>query len=120
MRRGEIAGRRDPDQGALALECCTRSLALVEELGMTPLEMTPLEVTPLEARCRLMLGALHQRAGRIGEARSGLQQAHQLLRRMEMRAWLSPAETQPPRDAAGGQRAPSRGRASPPAPSRCG
>jgi hypothetical protein len=47
---------------------------------------------PLEALCRLDLGVLAGRAGRRDEAREHLAAAVRMLRAMDMRHWLPPAE----------------------------
>ena len=77
----EIATRHELPE--LALGRCAQALALAEELGMAP----------LQARCHLSLGRLRFQAGQAVDARKDLSRAVDMLGRMQMRHWLSAAET---------------------------
>ena len=76
---GEATASADP---AGAARHCASALAGAQALGMRP----------LEALCRLDLGVLAGRAGRRDEAREHLAAAVRMLRAMDMRHWLPPAE----------------------------
>ncbi len=76
---GEISARRDPEA---AENWFREALALADELGMRP----------LHALCRLGLGKLYRRAGRVKEARAELAVAIEMLRTMGMTFWLPEAE----------------------------
>jgi class 3 adenylate cyclase/tetratricopeptide (TPR) repeat protein len=60
-----------------------------------------LEMRPLQGRCRLGLGILHRRLGRVGEAHAELRSALETFRRLAMPYWLARAEAElmalPPR-----------------------
>jgi tetratricopeptide (TPR) repeat protein len=79
---GEIAVSEEPPDYEQAEARYRESLALAEELGMRP----------LEAHCRLGLGKLHRRTGRLDEAHAELQTAVAMLREMGMTFWLPEAE----------------------------
>jgi hypothetical protein len=53
-----------------------------------------LELRPPQAHCRLGLGSLYRRAGRLEQARTELSAAVELYRSMEMTFWLPRAETE--------------------------
>jgi hypothetical protein len=69
---GEIAATRAEDE--LAMDYNTRALDLAIELGMRP----------LVAHCHLGLAKLHERAGRIEQAREQLSIARSLYREMNI------------------------------------
>ena len=58
------------------------ALNLADELGMRP----------LSAHCHLGMGQLHQRMGRLSEARAKFSQATELYRQMDMQFYLKQAE----------------------------
>ena len=60
------------------------ALALADELGMRP----------LQAHCRLGLGKLYRRVGRLDEARAELATAVTMLREMRMAFWLPEADAE--------------------------
>jgi tetratricopeptide (TPR) repeat protein len=78
---GEIAGRHEPPETALAEAHYQQALALAEAHGMRP----------LAAHCHLGLGTLSLRMGRRQEARAELSTAIALYRAMEMTFWLPQA-----------------------------
>jgi tetratricopeptide (TPR) repeat protein len=79
---GEIASRRDPPEVTSAEAHYQQALALVNELGMRP----------LQAHCHLGLGTLYSLVGRLEEARAALSTAIHMYRTMEMALWLPQAE----------------------------
>jgi tetratricopeptide (TPR) repeat protein len=81
---GEIhtqAACLDPKQAG---ENYGRALALARELNMRP----------LVAHCHLGMGQLHQRLGRLSEARAEFSQATELYRQMDMQFYLKQAEVE--------------------------
>lgn len=79
---GEIhtqAACLDPKQAG---ENYGRALALARELSMRP----------LVAHCHLGMSQLHQRMGRLSEARAEFSQAIELYRQMDMQFYLKQAE----------------------------
>lgn len=81
---GEIAARRDPTDLVDSERHYAAALVLVEEL----------ETRPLKARCRLGLGKLYRRVGRLAEARSELATAIEMFREIGMTFWLPEAEAE--------------------------
>jgi class 3 adenylate cyclase/tetratricopeptide (TPR) repeat protein len=79
---GDIAARREPPESDQAEGCYRQALALAEELSMRP----------LQAHCRLGLGTLYGRMGRVEPARAELTTAIELYRAMDMTFWLPQAE----------------------------
>ena len=79
---GEIAAHQDPLEVEPAANHYRQALALAEELGMRP----------LQAHCHLGLGTLHNRIGRVDQARTDLAAAMALYRAMDMTFWLPQAE----------------------------
>jgi tetratricopeptide (TPR) repeat protein len=79
----EVYSRREPAHLAASETHYREALTIALELRMRP----------MEARCRLGLGTLHQRAGRLDEAREELTQAVAMLREMGMTHWLPEAES---------------------------
>jgi tetratricopeptide (TPR) repeat protein len=79
---GEIAARGDLPEGEPAETCYQQGLALVDELGMRP----------LQAHCHLGLGMLYAKTGQREQARTALATAIDLYRAMEMTFWLPQAE----------------------------
>jgi tetratricopeptide (TPR) repeat protein len=53
-----------------------------------------LEMRPLVAHCHLGMGQLHQRLGRLSEARAEFSQATELYRQMDMQFYLKQAEVE--------------------------
>ncbi len=81
---GEIAASEVPANAEEAEGCYREALTLAEEL----------EMRPLQARCRLGLGKLYRRAGRVDDARVELATAISMLREMGMTFWLPEAEAE--------------------------
>jgi tetratricopeptide (TPR) repeat protein len=81
---GEVHASGDPVDARQAERTYQQAVALAEELGMRP----------LLARCRLGLGALYRRIGRLPEARSELSAATGLFRAMDMAVWLAQGEAE--------------------------
>jgi class 3 adenylate cyclase/tetratricopeptide (TPR) repeat protein len=81
---GTLAAREEPPAVEEAEQCYREALTLAEEL----------EMRPLQARCRLGLGKLDRRIGRVDEARAELATAISMLREMEMTFWLPEAEAE--------------------------
>lgn len=81
---GEIAAARDRPDAAAAEAHFREALELAAGLGMQP----------LVARCRLGLGKLYRRHGRIDDARRELGDAVDRLRAMEMVFWLPEAQSE--------------------------
>ena len=79
---GEVAAHRDPPDVAQAAAQYRQALALVEELGMRP----------LQADCHRGLGTLYCQMRRGEKARAELAVAIELYRAMEMTFWLPQAE----------------------------
>jgi tetratricopeptide (TPR) repeat protein len=79
---GDIAARRDPPESESAAAYYRQALALVEELGMCP----------LQAHCHLGLGSLYIQTGRPEPARAALNAAIGLYHAMDMTFWLPQAE----------------------------
>jgi tetratricopeptide (TPR) repeat protein len=79
---GDIAARRESPESEQAEAHYWQALALADELGMCP----------LQAHCRLGLGTLYARLGRLEQARIELSAAIALYRAMEMTFWLPQAE----------------------------
>jgi tetratricopeptide (TPR) repeat protein len=79
---GEIAVHREPPEVDQAEDHYWQALAVAEELGMRP----------LIAHCRLGLGTLYTKMGRLEQARAELSAAIELYRAMEMTFWLPRAE----------------------------
>jgi class 3 adenylate cyclase/tetratricopeptide (TPR) repeat protein len=79
---GEIAARRDPPALERADASYREALGIARDLGMRA----------LAARCRLALGTLLARHGRVGEARGELATAAAELRAMGMALWRTQAE----------------------------
>jgi tetratricopeptide (TPR) repeat protein len=79
---GDIATCHDPPDLAQAEAHYQQALALVEELGMRP----------LQAHCHLSLGTLYVKTGQREQARAALSTAVDLYRAMEMTFWLPQAE----------------------------
>ena len=79
---GEIATRREPLDAEAAIAAYRGALALATELGMRP----------LAARCRLDLGAFHQRTGARAEGQAELDAAIEIFRELRMTHWLTLAE----------------------------
>jgi tetratricopeptide (TPR) repeat protein len=78
---GEIAAGREPSHVAEAETHYRQALALVDELGMRP----------LQAHCHLGLGRLFGHVGRREEACVALSTAIALYRSMDMTFWLPQA-----------------------------
>jgi class 3 adenylate cyclase/tetratricopeptide (TPR) repeat protein len=78
----QIAAHRDPPDVAKAEDRYRHAIGLAEEL----------EMRPLVAHCRLGLGRLCERTGRLSEAEQHLAAATVLFRDMNMRFWLGEAE----------------------------
>jgi tetratricopeptide (TPR) repeat protein len=79
---GDALPQVEPADTGGAERAYRRSLALAEAM----------EVRPTQARCRLGLGKLYRRTGRLDEARAELQTAVAMLREMGMAFWLPEAE----------------------------
>jgi tetratricopeptide (TPR) repeat protein len=79
---GEIAMHREPPAVDQAEGHYRQALGLAEECGMRP----------LQAHCRLGLGTLYAKTGRLEEARAELSTAITLHRAMEMTFWIPRAE----------------------------
>jgi class 3 adenylate cyclase/tetratricopeptide (TPR) repeat protein len=79
---GDIAARCEPPEVAQAEAYYQQALALVEELGMRP----------LQAHCHLGLGTLYVKTGQREQACAALSTAVDLYRAMEMTFWLPQAE----------------------------
>jgi tetratricopeptide (TPR) repeat protein len=79
----DLALRSDPPASERAVEQATRALALAEEL----------ELRPLAAHCHLTLGQIGAHEGKAESAKRHLGSAAALFREMNMRLWLSEAET---------------------------
>jgi tetratricopeptide (TPR) repeat protein len=75
---GEIAGRRDPVDAALAVTSYRQALVIAEDLGMRP----------LQAHCHRGLGTLCLGMERRAEARTELAAAMARYRAMDMTLWL--------------------------------
>jgi tetratricopeptide (TPR) repeat protein len=82
---GEIASRRDSPEVTSAEAHYQQALALVNELGMRP----------LQAHCHLSLGTLYSRVGRLEEARTELSTALRMYRAMEMSLKIAPSACSP-------------------------
>ncbi len=80
----DIALRSDPTDATRATGYARQALAVAEELGMRP----------LMARCHLALGRSLARAADPDAATRHLAAALQLLREMDMQAWLQHARTE--------------------------
>jgi tetratricopeptide (TPR) repeat protein len=78
----QIAARREPPDFDRALEAYGEALAVAEEL----------EMRPLEAQCRLAIGTVYQRQGRVEDARAEIGRAAEQLRALDMASWLERAE----------------------------
>jgi len=79
---GEIAARRNPPQGDLAVACYQEALVLANELGMRP----------LMAHCHRGLGTLYAVTNQQEQAHTELSTATTLYRSMDMVFWLPQAE----------------------------
>jgi predicted ATPase/class 3 adenylate cyclase len=79
---GEIAARREPPECMQAEAYYHQALALVDELGMRP----------LQAHCHLGLGTLYVQGGQREQAHAELSTAIALYRAMDMPFWLPQAE----------------------------
>ena len=79
---GEIAARRDPPQGDIAVACYQQALTLADELGMRP----------LMAHCHQGLGTLYAVTNQQEQAHTELSTATTLYRSMDMVFWLPQAE----------------------------
>jgi tetratricopeptide (TPR) repeat protein len=79
---GEIAVRREPSESTQAEAHYQQALALVDELGMRP----------LQAHCHRGLGTLYAATGQREQARTALSTAIALYRDMEMTFWLPQTE----------------------------
>jgi tetratricopeptide (TPR) repeat protein len=79
---GDIAAHRDRLESTLAEAYFRQALALVEELGMRP----------LQAHCYRGLGTLYVTIGQREPARAALSAAIELYRDMDMTFWLPQAE----------------------------
>jgi tetratricopeptide (TPR) repeat protein len=80
----EIAAHRDPIDAESAEIACSQALVLADELGMRP----------LVAHCHLGVGKIYRRTGKRQDAREHLTTAAAMYREMEMRFWLTQAETE--------------------------
>jgi class 3 adenylate cyclase/tetratricopeptide (TPR) repeat protein len=80
---GEIAAHQHPTAAAQAEIHYQQALALAERHGMQP----------LQAHIHLGLGRLHQRTGRLAQARTELGLAAERYRALEMPFWLIRAES---------------------------
>jgi len=79
---GEAAARGDLPNAEPAETHYRQALALADELGMRP----------LQAHCRLGLGTLYAKVGRVEQARAELSAAIALFQAMAMTFWLPQAE----------------------------
>jgi class 3 adenylate cyclase/DNA-binding winged helix-turn-helix (wHTH) protein/tetratricopeptide (TPR) repeat protein len=79
---GDIAARREPLEAAPAVAHYRQALALVEELGMRP----------LQAHCHLGLGMLYAKIDQREQACAELSIAIELYRAMDMAFWLPQVE----------------------------
>jgi tetratricopeptide (TPR) repeat protein len=79
---GEIAARREPSEGELAVAHYQQAITLAEALGMRP----------LQAHCHRGLGTQYAAIGQQEQARVELSTAINLYRAMEMTFWLPEAE----------------------------
>jgi tetratricopeptide (TPR) repeat protein len=79
---GDIAARREPPESALAEAYYRQALALVDELGMRP----------LQAHCYLGLGTLYAKIDQREQACTELSAAIDLYRAMDMTFWLPQTE----------------------------
>jgi len=79
---GDIAARREPPASEQAEAHYQQALALVEALGMRP----------LQAHCHRGLGMLYLKTGRREQAHAELSAAMALYRAMDMTFWLPQAE----------------------------
>ncbi|MEK6209457.1 MAG: AAA family ATPase, partial [Pseudomonadota bacterium] len=79
---GEIHTQADCLDPKQAGENYGRALALARELNMRP----------LVAHCHVGMGQLHQRMGRLSEARAEFSQATEMYRQMDMQFYLKQAE----------------------------
>jgi len=79
---GVVQAHTDPPDAAQAEAHYHQALALVEELGMRP----------LQAHCHFGLGTLYAKTGQHEQARAALSVAIELYRGMEMQFWLPLAE----------------------------
>jgi tetratricopeptide (TPR) repeat protein len=80
--RAEIASQSDPPEIESAEAHYQQALALIEELGMRP----------LQAHCHRSLGTLYAAIGQREQARAELSTAMELYRTMEMTFWLPQTE----------------------------
>jgi class 3 adenylate cyclase/tetratricopeptide (TPR) repeat protein len=81
---GEAAAAQTPPLVEESEAAYRRALGMAEEMGMRP----------LEARCRLSLGALYRRVGRLDEARAELERSLEMLRPLGMSTWQGQAESE--------------------------
>jgi tetratricopeptide (TPR) repeat protein len=79
---GEIAARRDPPQGDIAVACYQQALTLADELGMRP----------LMAHCHRGLGTLYAATNQQEQAHTEMSTAFALYRAMDMVFWLPQSE----------------------------
>jgi tetratricopeptide (TPR) repeat protein len=79
---GDIAALHKPPEVEQVEARYQQALALVEELGMRP----------LQAHCHLSLGTLYVKIGQREQARTELSTAIELYRDMDMTFWLPQAE----------------------------
>jgi tetratricopeptide (TPR) repeat protein len=79
---GELEARREPPASDQAEEYYRQALALVDELGMRP----------LQAHCHHSLGSLHAKLGQREKARAELSTAIELYHAVDMTFWLPQAE----------------------------
>jgi tetratricopeptide (TPR) repeat protein len=81
-RLGEAAAHLDPSRSDVAAASYQQALSFASRLGLRP----------LEAHCRLGLGLLHRRAGRVDASRAELAAAADAYAAMGMTRWLAGAE----------------------------
>jgi tetratricopeptide (TPR) repeat protein len=79
---GDIAARRDPQEGEPAVAHYQQALTLADALGMRP----------LLAHCHRSLGTLYLKIERPEQAQAELAAAMALYRAMDMTFWLPQAE----------------------------
>jgi hypothetical protein len=80
--RAEIASQSDPLEIESAGAHYQQALALIEELGMRP----------LQAHCHRGLGILYAKTGQAGRACTELSTAIEMYQAMEMTFWLPQTE----------------------------